>query len=510
MTRLRISRPAQVQLGRRHEPTRRQPKSVRGTQNAWNAMKFWVSVLFLIVWFCYFWSFTSKYGLSPKKARKIHEPYSYQSRANLFHQHPFAFAWDDYVQNITKGNILHRSDWIYSKSSGWDVAPIVIPEYKLLFFTIPKTGTTIFKQLFRRMMGSENWPLKDENLVHSPDENGLKYLYHYPPTEANEMLTSPNWTRAIFVRDPKNRVLSAYLDKALHNRGEYVKNHCCGIQQNQSPFENAAFNAAGTLGGVNSLRDHHIREHMKKGTSHGVRFPGRRLGEIAGDYGAAPRDFEQSGNHAAPPNGLLQNRFGATDDTEAYLPYAMGSSSRDKFGPDPNFSRGQNGPGVVQGTRTGPDVTLVPPRLPSFCNSLGEWDSPINSTVFPFETFVQEFMSDCDDPHWLPQAKRLPSKIWPYISFVGHFETIEQDTHTLLQQLGAWGKYGATDWGGGGSIFDTNTALHKTSAGDQANAYYTPKIEEMVMKYYAADYSHPSFNFTGSRKTNLTSPRKSE
>jgi hypothetical protein len=495
MTRLRIQRPPQEQPGDRHLNTPRKPNSVRGPRNAWKAMKFWVSVLFLVVWFCHFWSFKSKHGLGPKKARKTRRPFSYESRANLFNQDPF--AWDNYVHNITNGNILHRSDWIYSKSYGWDVAPIVIPEYNLLFFTIPKTGTTIFKQLFRRMMGFENWSLKDEDLVHSPHRNGLKYLYHYSPTEANEMLTSPNWTRAIFVRDPKTRVLSAYLDKALHNHCDYVKRHCCNIKK-QSPFGNAG----GSLGGDKSLWDHHTREHMRKGTSHGMRFPGRRLGEIAGDY-RLPRDFGQPGNHAAHPNGLFQNRFGPTDSraANASLPYAMGSS--EKFGPDPNFSRDQNGPaGVVQGTRAGPDVTSAPPRRPAFCNYLGEWDSPVNTTVFPFGKFVQEFMGDCDDPHWRPQAKRLPSKIWPYVNFVGYFETIEQDTQTLLKQLGAWKKYGATDWGDGGSIFSTNTALHKTSAGDQVNTYYTTIIEEMVMKHYAADYSHPSLNFTEPRKTN--------
>jgi hypothetical protein len=505
--RLRIPRPPQVQLvGRRHEETSRQPNSVRGPRNAWNAIKFWVSVFFLIIWFCNFWSFTSKYGLGHKKARKTRRPYNYKSRANLFNQDPFARG--NYVYNITEGNILRQSDWIYSKNSGWDVAPIVIPEYNLLFFTVPKTGTTIFKQLFRRMMGFENWLLKDENLVHSPGENGLKYLYHYPPTEANEMLTSPNWTRAIFVRDPKNRILSAYLDKALHNHGDYVKRHCCGIKK-QSPFWNAAAppsNAGVSLGGENSLRDRHIQEHMKKGTSQGMRFPGRRLGEIAGDLGA-PRDFRQSDNHAAPQTGLSQNRFGTTDSraANAYLSYAI-MGARDKFGPDPKFSGGQNGPEVVQGTRTGAGLssTRDVPRIPAFCNSLGEWDSPVNATVFPFEKFVQEFMGDCDDPHWRPQAKRLPFKIWQYINFVGYFGTMEQDTQTLLKQLGAWEKYGATDWGAGGSVFSTNTALHKTSAGDQVNTYYTPRIEEMVMKHYAVDYSHPFLNFTGEDESDTT------
>lgn len=39
------------------------------------------------------------------------------------------------------------------------------------------------------------------------------------------MLTDPAWTRAIFVREPKERLLSAYLDKGRQN--SYVQHHCC-------------------------------------------------------------------------------------------------------------------------------------------------------------------------------------------------------------------------------------------------------------------------------------------
>jgi hypothetical protein len=42
------------------------------------------------------------------------------------------------------------------------------------------------------------------------------------------MMTSPNWTRAIFVRDPKQRFLSAFLDKAIGNDGWHVLKQCCG------------------------------------------------------------------------------------------------------------------------------------------------------------------------------------------------------------------------------------------------------------------------------------------
>ena len=41
------------------------------------------------------------------------------------------------------------------------------------------------------------------------------------------MMTSPEWTRAIFVRDPKQRFLSAFLDKAIGNDGWHVLKACC-------------------------------------------------------------------------------------------------------------------------------------------------------------------------------------------------------------------------------------------------------------------------------------------
>jgi len=106
----------------------------------------------------------------------------------------------------------------------WDSVPIVIESHKLIFFTIPKVGCTIFKQLFRRMMGYENWKTIDP---HDPSRNGLDYLHHYSRENATAMLTSPEWTNAIFVREPKERFLSAFLDKVKGNNGIYVINHCC-------------------------------------------------------------------------------------------------------------------------------------------------------------------------------------------------------------------------------------------------------------------------------------------
>jgi hypothetical protein len=122
--------------------------------------------------------------------------------------------YDEYAHD---DNILVQyGDSIYVRT-GWDAAPIVLEDYKVVFFTTAKVGCTVFKQLFRRMLGIPQW--QDVNLPHlipwNPEVNGLRYLYHYNRTAASHMMTAPDWTRAIFVRDPKTRFLSAYLDKVV-------------------------------------------------------------------------------------------------------------------------------------------------------------------------------------------------------------------------------------------------------------------------------------------------------
>lgn len=129
-------------------------------------------------------------------------------------------------------NLVKPGDYIYFQDENmprWDAAPIVIEKYKLLFFTVPKVGCTVWKQLFRRIMGYPDWKTQDYEkfIPHNPDTNGLRYLYHYPLKEASEMMTSPEWTRAIMVRDPKQRFLSAFLDKAVSNDHLHILKRCC-------------------------------------------------------------------------------------------------------------------------------------------------------------------------------------------------------------------------------------------------------------------------------------------
>jgi Sulfotransferase family len=125
-----------------------------------------------------------------------------------------------------KNELLNKSKVYWP--GPYDGAGIVIEEYRLVFFTQGKVACTVFKQLLRRMVKLDDWHVhKEPNIPHNPKRNSLTYLYHYSPDDALTILTSPQWTRAMFVRDPKERMLSAYLDKAAKKNGIYIRRHCC-------------------------------------------------------------------------------------------------------------------------------------------------------------------------------------------------------------------------------------------------------------------------------------------
>jgi Sulfotransferase family len=127
-------------------------------------------------------------------------------------------------------DIVKAYDYIYERQEGnWDSSPIVVEAYKLIFFTIPQAGCTVWKQLLRRMMNLPDWNKQgtEKMLPHNPKTNGLKYLHDYSLEQASIMMTSPEWTRATMVREPKLRFLSTFLDKAIGNDQKHIHERCC-------------------------------------------------------------------------------------------------------------------------------------------------------------------------------------------------------------------------------------------------------------------------------------------
>ncbi|KAI2489729.1 sulfotransferase family [Fragilaria crotonensis] len=257
---------------------------------------------------------------------------------------------------------LLPSDAHYQQELGtasWDLAPIVVPEYKLLFFTIPKVGCTVFKQLFRRIAQCPDWRTHSIRLPHDPSLNNLTYLSDYDVDDALHIMTSDEWTRAVFVRHPMNRIISAYLNKAVdhsYNGGNlsYVAKQCC---------------------------------------------PHRNI-----------------------------------------------------------------------------------------CGQM---------ILSSFQTFLH-VAHECSDPHWTSQSRRMHSKYWRYINFIGHLETAEADAKVLLERVGAWEEYGATGWGVNGTepIFASkSTILHTTNPQDRMHDFCSNEAVALVRALYADDYRHPLFGF---------------
>jgi hypothetical protein len=147
-------------------------------------------------------------------------------------------------------------DYIYSNHLG--AAPIVVESHKLIFFYVPKVGCTVLKQLFRRMMGYDDWNTK---FPHNSRTNGLLYLNQLDIHKATEIMNSPEYTRAIIVRDPKERFLSAYLDKVLHDNATYVVGACC--KSTRDCWEEAQ-TFPGFLGLTSKCMDTHWRPESER------------------------------------------------------------------------------------------------------------------------------------------------------------------------------------------------------------------------------------------------------
>mmetsp|Transcript_6833 Transcript_6833/g.10007 ORF Transcript_6833/g.10007 Transcript_6833/m.10007 type:complete len:311 (+) Transcript_6833:248-1180(+) len=127
-----------------------------------------------------------------------------------------------YPENITIPT-LEYDDLIYKKH--WrDLSPVVIEEYNLIFFVVAKAASSEWKRFFMRLEGNGNWC--GSGFIHKSEINGLSHLNDYSLEEAQEMMTSRKWTRAMFVRHPKPRLLSAFLDKAVGHKKHFEEQLC--------------------------------------------------------------------------------------------------------------------------------------------------------------------------------------------------------------------------------------------------------------------------------------------
>lgn len=119
--------------------------------------------------------------------------------------------------------LVQPNDYIYSNQD-FDSSPIVMEDYKLVFFPIQGNGAATWRRLFRRMLGATDWKDAEHQF------EGLVYLSDFNQSKATEIMTSPNYTRAMIVQDPKTRLVAVYGKKVANDRSRqsFMRTTCCG------------------------------------------------------------------------------------------------------------------------------------------------------------------------------------------------------------------------------------------------------------------------------------------
>ena len=119
----------------------------------------------------------------------------------------------------------------YCKRGSAPECPVVIESYKLMWFLNPKAASTSTRELLWKMSNPDLGAVKTQSIPYNKLYN-LLTLADYPPYKARSFLSSPHWTRVITLRDAKEKILSAYLDKERRfwnddNKQSYFSKACC-------------------------------------------------------------------------------------------------------------------------------------------------------------------------------------------------------------------------------------------------------------------------------------------
>lgn len=99
---------------------------------------------------------------------------------------------------------------------------LVDTAHRFVFFSIPKVACTEWLRVFMRLQGVDDWRADPHYRTDRP------LLSQFSTQECTEILASAEWYKAVFVRDPVDRLLSAYLDKFVHRRSYIVQQFVTG------------------------------------------------------------------------------------------------------------------------------------------------------------------------------------------------------------------------------------------------------------------------------------------
>lgn len=154
-----------------------------------------------------------------------------------------------------------------SQIGSWSHHLFFFPEAKLIFCGIPKAGITEWLKFLRFTRGAADFL----SYPHVKMDREPFLLSSLEPEKAKDMLTDPAWTKAVFFRDPAERLLSAYLDKVVGDRYTQMVFRI-GVDEDPKPILSFAefvklvtSNNETTCGksrGINACQDPHFKPQM--------------------------------------------------------------------------------------------------------------------------------------------------------------------------------------------------------------------------------------------------------
>jgi len=135
---------------------------------------------------------------------------------------------------------------------------IVFPSAKLAFCGIPKAGITRWIQFLRFTFGAKDY----QDAPYYKFDHMPFYFDQLRPEVQREIWNDPSWTRAVLIREPTERLLSAYLDK-IHGSADHQNTSFAdfvgGLSQPPTTRENLPNGSFLKMTGVSWYTDPHWR-----------------------------------------------------------------------------------------------------------------------------------------------------------------------------------------------------------------------------------------------------------
>eukprot|EP00934_Nitzschia_sp_Nitz4_P008448 Nitzschia sp. Nitz4//scaffold5_size260463//239997//241394//NITZ4_001030-RA/size260463-processed-gene-0.409-mRNA-1//-1//CDS//3329555484//8438//frame0 len=146
---------------------------------------------------------------------------------------------------------------------------LFFPKAKLIFCGIPKVGITEWLKFFRFAMGAQDYL----STPHYKIDRTNFFMSSLQMSKAEELLNDPSWTKAVFLRNPLERLLSAYMDKIVGSNFSSSKfNEPVGLSFEEfvnRAIDNSTASSCHDPNGLNRCTDPHWRpQSMTCGLDH--------------------------------------------------------------------------------------------------------------------------------------------------------------------------------------------------------------------------------------------------